>query len=216
MADLRAMEQRHDGAELSSIGIKRTVIKTPTVDWANRLVQGIISTENVDLDGEVVVQSGIDTSYFLGADKESGVRTVYWDHEYSRPIGTCTNLKMTKDGMYASTYITRTPLGEEVLTLVDEGIVRGQSIGYRRIDSSDPTIEEAAKYGAGCDRVTRKSLLLEFSITPMPCNPEALMALQSLVARKRVSQKMADLLAARPDDPQPIIVVTAGGVFALG
>lgn len=215
MANLALMEARHAGT--GEVAIKRAAIKTPTVDWDNRLVQGIISTENVDLDGEVVVQSGIDTTYFLGADAESGVRTVYWDHDYSRPIGTCRNLKLTRDGLYASTYISKTALGEEVLTLIDEGIVRGQSIGYRRLDSSDPDHAEVQKYGHNCGRVTRKAMLLEFSMTPMPCNPDAMLdQVKTLVGQKRLTQKTADMLLPRIDDPAPGIVVTPSGLYVLG
>lgn len=208
------MSARHPGE--GEVAAKRATIKSPTVDWDNRLVQGIITTENIDLDGEVVVQSGIDTAYFLGADAESGVRTVYLDHNYSRPIGTCRNLKMTKDGMYASTYISKTALGEEVLTLIDEGIIRGQSIGYRRMDSSDPDHAEAQKYGMGCDRVTRKSQLLEYSMTSMPCNPDAMLdQVKALVTCKRLSQKTADLILPR-EHVEPVLVVTAQGCYTLG
>lgn len=214
MHNLALMEARHSGT--GEVAIKRAVVKTPTVDWDNRLVQGIISTENVDLDGEVVVQSGIDTTYFLGADKDSGVRTVYLDHDYSKPVGSCVNLKLTSGGLYASTYISKTALGEEVLTLIDEGIIRGQSIGYRRVDSSDPDHAEVQKYGHGCDRVTRKSMLLEFSMTPMPCNPDAMLdQVKTLVGQKRLSQKTADLILPREDSTR-MIVVTAGGCYTIG
>lgn len=181
----------------------------------SRTVQGLCSAETIDLDGDVVQLAGIDTTYFLGADDESGVRTVYLDHDYARPVGTCRKLKMTSDGLYAQTYITKLPIGDEVLTLVSEGIIRGMSIGFRSIESSEPSLDEMVKYGADCNRVIRKSLLLEYSLTPMPCNPDAMMQLQSLVAKSRIRQKTADLIKPQLYQPQPQTLVTCGRVYSI-
>lgn len=213
--DIGDMQRRHTDDNPGSVTVKRLHIKTPVVDIENRTVQGLCSAETIDLDGDVVQLSGIDTTYFLGADDESGVRTVYLDHDYARPIGTCRKLKMTSDGLYAQTYITRLPIGDEVMTLVQEGIIRGMSIGFRSMEASDPTIDEMVKYGRECSRVIRKSLLLEYSLTPMPANPDAMMQLQSLVAKSRIRQKTADLIKPQIIVPQPQTLVTSGRVFTI-
>ena len=60
-------------------GIKAAPIKTPEVDHANRLVKGMVTTTDVDMDDEVVLPN-FDTSYFPKA-----VKAVYLDHQYDVP-----------------------------------------------------------------------------------------------------------------------------------
>lgn len=215
MIDLKAIERRHTDGGSGEIAVKRMAVKSPTVKIDKRLIAGLVSTEGVDMDGDVVLQEGIDTSYFWDADDDSGVRTVYLDHDYSTPVGTCRNLTLRPEGLYGTTYVTRLPVGDEVLTLVDEGIMRGQSIGFRVLESSEPDAAERLRYGSKCQRIIRKSTLLEYSVTAMPCNPGATLQLASLVEKSRVSQKMADLIAPRVVVPDPQLVITAGGVYTI-
>lgn len=215
MIDLQAMERRHHDGGTGTLMVKTMTIKTPTVKIDKRLIAGLVSTEGVDMDGDVVLQDGIDTGYFWDADEDSGVRTVYLDHDYSTPVGTCRNLTLRSDGLYGTTYVTRLPIGDEVLTLVDEGIMRGQSIGFRVLDASEPTAEERLRYGSKCQRVIRKSTLLEYSVTAMPCNPGATLQLASLVEKSRISKRMADLIAPHVAPPEPQMIITSGGVFTI-
>lgn len=213
--DLSVMERRHTDGSSGVVATYKSVIKTPTVDMDNRLIQGVVTTDSVDMDGEVVVPGGIDTTYFTGADDASGVRTVYYDHDYSRPIGTCRNMKATDEGIYAVTYIAKTAFGDELLTMVNEGIVRGQSIGFRRMDSGNPTFEETAKYGSDCKRVTRKSLMLEYSIVAMPCNPDAMLTLKNLVGKRKISERTAALVVPTQPVQRPRIIVAPGGCYSV-
>ena len=79
--------------------------------------------------------------------------------------------------------------------LIDEGIISGLSIGFRALECSAPDAGEIAKYGMRCNRVIRKSMLLEYSVTAMPCNPEATLKMLDLVAKSRVSKRTADMLS---------------------
>ncbi len=94
--------------------------------------------------------------------------------------------------------------------------MRGQSIGFRVLDASEPDAAERLKYGSKCNRIIRKSTLLEYSVTAMPCNPGASLALASLVEKSRVSQRLADLIAPRVVTiPEPQILLTSGGVYTI-
>lgn len=189
------LAHRHATGDDALVAIKRATILTPSVDRKNRLVQGVVSCESVDVDGDVIVQSGIDTSYFFGPEgTELGAKTVYLDHDYSKPIGTCVNLSIRNGEMFSTTFITKLPVGEDVLTLVEEGIIRGLSIGFRILEANAPTAVEVAQYGANCQRVIRKSLMLEYSLTPMPCNPDAMLAVASLVKSQKVKPQTLDWL----------------------
>lgn len=185
----KLIEHRHAGCapEGTDTICKRAAIMTPVVDFENRLIKGVVSCESVDVDGDVVIQSGIDTSYFAGPDESDlGVRTVYMDHDYSRPVGKNVRLSVKNGQMFATTYITKLPVGDDVLTLVDEGIIRGLSIGFRVLEARPATTEDQFTYGVNCQRVIPKSLMLEYSLTPMPCNPDAMLEMASMVSAKKI------------------------------
>jgi HK97 family phage prohead protease len=218
---LERIQKRHaDSPEHDKpVVFYRAEIKSASVDWKNRLVQGIVSMETVDMEGEVVVQDGIDLKYFWSEDsKRKGVRTVYWDHDYDEPIGKCRNIERKGDGLYACTEITKLPIGDEILCLIEEEIVKGQSIGFRPVERGDPTVEEIQKYGPECELITRKSIMLEYSITPAPCNPDAILKnqerLNKLVAKSRVSHRTALMLNLAPK-PSPTLVMAPGGRYII-
>jgi HK97 family phage prohead protease len=167
----RAIEQGADIAADTPVRVRRVLIASKSIDVEQRLVQGIATTTDVDMDGEVIVPN-FDMGYFDAA------RTVYVGHDYSRPVGTCRNYSQKSDGLFTTTYITRTALGEEVLTMIDEGIIRGLSIGIIPLDQGPPNTDEITKYG-DCHNIIRRSQLLEYSITAMPANPGALIEAMS-------------------------------------
>lgn len=212
--DVSLLERRHTDGQQGRVVTKNAVLKSVDVDLDERLVKGIASTDGVDMDGDVVVQSGIDTKYFWSTDPEEGVRSVYWDHKYhEKPVGTCRNMKHTANGLYVSTYITKLPAGDEVLTLVREGIVRGLSIGFRTMEATEPSIDECKKYGMACNRVIRKSILLEYSLTAMPCNPEAMLSLKSLHDRSLVSKRTVEMFeAVGVTEEQPKVIISRKGL----
>lgn len=173
---LRELRHRHkDALGEAEVHFKRGTIPDPEVDVQRREVRGIVSTTAIDNDNEVVVPSGMDCTYF-----PDSVKTVYLSHDYTKPVGKCTRLWLAKGGkaMYATTYLSQTPLGEDTLTMMNEGVIEGFSITFIPQDFGAPTQKEMAEYGKGKDfrSIVRKGKLIEFSITPMPCNPEAKMS----------------------------------------
>jgi phage head maturation protease len=137
------------------------------VDKARRLVTGTTTKAVVDVDGEVVLPSGIDTTLFPTVYK-----TVYLNHDLNKPVGACRNLKVKGDSIVAQTYISETALGEDVLTMIHEGVIPGQSWGFYILEASSPSAEEVRKYGDH-ERTIRKWMTREYSVTPMPACPAA-------------------------------------------
>lgn len=155
---------------------KAALLTSPSIDREARLVKGLVSVAVPDMDREVVVPSGLDTSYF--PDK---VKAVYLNHDYNAlPVGACRRLQV-KDGgrsLYAATYVARSALGDDLLTAIEDGIINGFSVGFIATDYGPPTSEETKSYGM-CDNVIRKGRLIEYSITPMPACPDALVEMVS-------------------------------------
>ena len=121
----------------------------------------IISTDDLDRQGESVDQNGIDLTYYRMNP------VVLWAHDYSSlPIGTCTDIrieggKTIAKGKFAS--MAANPFAQQVRKLYDEGIVRATSVGFIPLE-----------YDAKNRDLITKSELLEFSFVPVPANPHAL------------------------------------------
>ena len=85
-------------------------------------------------------------------------------------------------------------MAKDVATLVAEGVVRGVSVGYVATDFGRPTPEEVEQYG-DLRSIVRKWLWLELSVTPMPCNPDAVI---QLADQKRISPMTVNMLGVKP------------------
>lgn len=121
----------------------------------------IVSTADVDRQGDTVNQAGWDLSYF----KSNPV--VLWGHDYSSlPIGVCTSIevkdgKLVAEGKFAPS--DANPFAQNVRRLYELGMVRATSVGFI------PKEFDAKKDGS-----ILKQELLEFSFVPVPANPHAL------------------------------------------
>lgn len=121
----------------------------------------VVSTSDVDRQGESVDQKGWDLTFF----KMNPV--VLWAHDYSQlPIGVCTSIevkdgKLTAEGKFAPA--DANPFAQQVRKLYDLGMINTTSVGFI------PKEYDGQKSG-----VISKSELLEFSFVPVPANPMAL------------------------------------------
>lgn len=142
---------------------------------AERTLTGVATTEDIDLDTEVIVQDGCDASYFMRN------KTVFLDHVYDfeHSVGKVrtVNLKTDRSGKRIvarsiSVMVRKGALGDEILRVAgDIGI--GFSIGFNATDYGMPTDDEKAMYtkgGKAPARIVREWQWLETSFTCMPCN----------------------------------------------
>ncbi len=121
----------------------------------------VVSTDDRDRQGESVLQSGWDLSFF----KLNPV--VLWAHDYSAlPVGTCTSIevidgKLVAEGKFAPA--DANPFGQQVRRLYELGMVNTTSVGFI-----------PKEFDANNDEIITKAELLEFSFVPVPANPYAL------------------------------------------
>lgn len=184
---LEQISQRHLDEPTDNLHVKRAVLNGTAVDMESRTVKGTIAVAQADLDNEVVLPN-FDRSYF-----PDRVKTVYFGHQYdAMPIGKCVSMAQRGDSLFATTYITKAPsgIGDDVLVMMDEGVINGFSIGFIPIQFGPPTEAEVKAYGE-VDTVVRYSKLLEYSITPMPCNDGAVSRIDSLVESKSIRPSSA-------------------------
>ncbi len=150
-------------------------------------MKGLVSVAVPDMDNEVVIPGGLDRSYFPKV-----VKAVYYGHQYDKkPVGVCRSLTVKDNGrsMYCSTYILPGAEGDDLLTMIEHGAIRGFSVGFTATSYGPPTKEEVKEYG-DCSTIVREGMLIEYSLTPMPCNPAAMMDLvsKSLIHRSSVER----------------------------
>lgn len=149
------------------VGVVSTFSKEMRVDEPNRDVVAMATTDDLDLEEEVVVPSGADISYFQKN------RKVFCDHTYDTlsAIGVLRNLKRHDNGWLARIHVPESPdnaLVSHVLALAKaEGI--GLSIGFEALDFGRPTADESKKY-PGAKSIVRTWRWIELSFTALPAN----------------------------------------------
>lgn len=190
---------------------KSAILKSPSIDRETRLVKGRVSVAVPDMDSEVVLPGGLDQSYF-----PDRVKAVYYSHNYHEPvIGTCRRLTIADGGksLYASTYILPGARGDDLMTAIEAEAVNGFSVGFVATEFGPPTEIERRTYGE-CERVIRKGRLIEYSLTPMPACPEALVEMVS----KGLIHRSSAVAFGLPDTPtrRVFAVATPRKVFRVG
>ena len=135
--------------------------RTETVDPERMIVRSVISTNEPDRAGDIVVPTGLRNS-----DEYLRNPVVLWAHQRMMPpIGVCQALQMYPDRIVAETkFAASSPLAADVFRLYAEGVLRGWSIGFLPIKTAPLR---------GGMRVEEWDLL-EYSAVPVPENPKAL------------------------------------------
>lgn len=160
-----------------------------------------LSTPAVDLDDEVVLPKGIDFTVF----KKNPL--AYFGHAWRGfPIGNWKDWVVSHSGLKATLDIVPRPNdkpkeqsweADDVNYLVHRKVLRGVSIGFKRLEQSRPEPKEIEKNPewSRARTILRSCLLLEASVVPMPCNHEAWL---KEVSQGSVSKSMLEVLDA-PD-----------------
>ena len=144
---------------------------------------GIITTIDVDSDGDVILPLGVDTSRY---EKNP---VVLFQHNLNMPIGFAEEINITEDKIVAKTRYGSTEEAKKIHQLLKDKVLRTHSIGFVALESvirgtKDFEIilnELKSKFpnkfdeetSQRVDRVVTKSLLLEYSIVTIPANEEA-------------------------------------------
>ncbi len=164
--------------------VKRRAVVTEAEQFGDgeRAVRQYISTRDVDRDQDVLVPKGAILDQFLLAPQ------VLWAHDYScPPIGKATSVVVDSYGLRAKTVFADTERGEEVWQLVKGGFLATASVGFipmetvwqgdtkwrETVDKLNRSWETDLEKD-GCNRIVSKWLLLEYSMVPVPANPNAL------------------------------------------
>lgn len=136
-----------------------------------------ITTDRLDNQLDVVLPKGINLDIFRAYP------VVTFAHDYEAlPVGICQWIKSSDNGLIAKTKYHKCPQGftnwlpDACLSLIQEGGLRGKSIGFLATGVRDPTYEEIEQHPDWKEAraVVDESTLLEYAIAPVPVNPSAL------------------------------------------
>ena len=157
--------------ELPENLLRKQFIAKVEADDDERTVTAVISTNEIDRDGEIILPSGAELENYLKNP------VVLWAHSYGTPpIARTLWMKQGRKAITAKIKFADTDRAEEVYQLFKGGFMKAFSIGFIPKDSHTPTPEEIKKKPELADarRIFDKWELLEFSAVPVPANPSAL------------------------------------------
>ena len=126
---------------------------------------------------------------------------------YSMPYGTPIELKADQRGLFTSTKVARTPLGDEVLQLVKDGALKGMSFAGTFLEKE--RLEDDII--TGLPTIARTEIALrEYGVTPFPAYAAAQVELVRAEAADMLAQLDADdivsAVLALPDDARAELV----------
>ena len=155
--------------------IRKQFLADLTVGDEDRTVLAKISTMSVDRDGEVLIPQGCDATDFTKSP------TVFYNHDYSLPVGRCEGIRRSDDAIHAKTRFADRPAGHEgqwlpdsVFALLQQGVVNGFSVGFLPVEGRNPSKKDRQQFGPQVRHVYSKWKLLEYSVAPLPANQDAL------------------------------------------
>jgi len=178
--------------------------KVQSVNDEDGTCECIISTEEPDRVGDVVVSAGIDTSEF------KKIPSVYVNHNYAAlPVAVCESMvHKNKEIVAKIKFVTAIPAVKNIFELVKAGALRGISVGFEAQEMLQKGTKEFDTYVkdmmmdsailSKVRRIFKTWKLYEFSVCSVPANSNCY--IKSLVdAKQEVSPDLAKILGYEDD-----------------
>ena len=165
----------------------------------------VVTAATVDSHHEFVDPAGGDLSFF----KAVGC-PVAWNHDTNKIVGSDEDIWRDGSFIKANTTFARHPFAQDVRWLVQDGHLKGQSIGAMPTeafhngasDFGKAAARTGKKYGVDLSSVRAiwaKWVLLEHSWTPIPSNRDAIRKAID-TSKREISKEMAEILDAKPEE----------------
>ena len=169
----------------------------------DRVRRFVISTGSVDRDNDTISAAG----WQLDNYRKNPV--VQWAHDYkSLPIARALHVGVENDKLVATAEFADHPMAETVLRMIDGGFLRATSVGFRPIKRA--MNEERGGYDF------QSQELLEFSVVPVPANPEALIEARDAGIDVSLVQSWAEgVMKALSPEPAAVAPIQVEHTFRL-
>ena len=154
-------------------------IEIKKIDEDSKEIEAVVSTEDIDRYGDIIIQDGWDFSDF---EKNP---VIFADHRYSveKIVGKAVDWRVENQKLYMTIkFNTDFQLGADVFSMFKNGFLNAFSVGFVPIEAGYEQKEGKDIF------VIRKAKLLEVSAVGIPANPNAL----QLAMRKGLISKESD------------------------
>jgi HK97 family phage prohead protease len=165
-----------------------------------RTYRFVVSTDTVDRSNDTIDQSGWD----LKSYRRNPVVLAFHDAS-NWPVGKATKIGVEGGKLVAEVLFADTHEGRKAQALVDAGMLKATSVGFLPTESK-MSMERKGGYDF------TKQQLMEFSVVPVPANPDCLICMSADEAREERKAEAQELLdrikaedaKAKPEPKQPI------------
>ena len=158
------------------------------IDESESTITHYISTPDLDRGRDKVNPHGmVDVDF-------SKSPTVFFNHNYNRPIGASLWRKRSDEGVLAKTRFAKTDFAKDILVLHKDGIINTWSIGWAPLfDVKGNLLPGSLEYDDDNDILhIQKWELGEYSSAPMAMNPNALDTVKKLVKSFEMQSIISD------------------------
>lgn len=165
--EVRKDENKKNNGEIDAVVCLNINTEIKVVAENDRELEFIISTASVDRYGDVIAQDGWDFKNYLKNP------VVLWAHDNrALPVAKAKKLSIDGNNLLATAEFTRAGLSsfnDTVFNMLKDGFLNAVSVGF--IPKKWAYVDDDER-GFGIDFIQQE--LLEFSVVPIPANPEAL------------------------------------------
>jgi len=123
-------------------------------------IKGSASTNALDRAGDIIERDAWTKG---GLENFKTNPIILFNHNYDKPIGRCTNLKVTDNGLEISAKISKA--AGDVTQLIKDGVLAAISVGFKVKDADYMTETDGYKI--------KDAELFEVSVVSLPCNQGA-------------------------------------------
>ena len=142
-----------------------STFKSHATDDGSVMIRGMASTSDFDRAGDSISGEAWAKGGLKNFEKNP---IILFNHDYDRPIGRATGLKVTESGLELEAKISKSAPAN-VCELVKEGILGAFSVGFRVKDADYITETDGLKI--------KDAELFEVSVVSVPCNQAATFSL---------------------------------------
>lgn len=148
-------------------GFKIKNYKNKSLNETKRIIKGYASTTDKDRTDDIITIGALTKS--KDDLLQEGSRTVFFNHDRSKPIGKVINTSLDNKGLIAEIFISKAKSAEDYWTQIKEGVLNSLSIGGRfkkvQVERDDEGKVVAFKI--------LELELMEVSVVGIPANPKA-------------------------------------------
>lgn len=171
--EFRALAQRDAGTRPEGTVLRFAVAEPEVAAKGTRKRRFVFSDGSVDRAGDRIDPAGWQTEAFMRNP------VALWAHDsFAPPIGRASNVGRVGDKLKGDVEFMPadiSPFADSVLRMIDGGFVRAVSVGFIPLKWSFSK-DKDRPYGVDFE----KQELIEISVCPVPCNPNALQDAKSL------------------------------------